>query len=79
MLWLRQDGHLLADKLFKFIFLDENALILIKTSQKCVLKVPINKIQHWFRLWHSSKFTDTYIHHSASINITLGCEYDTVG
>ena len=47
----RQNGRHFADDIFKWMFLNENVWISIKSSLKFVPKGPINKIQHWFRWW----------------------------
>ena len=51
-----QNGHRLADDIFKCIFLNENLWILIKISLKFVPKGPINNIPALVQVmaWHNS-------------------------
>ena len=41
----------LADNIFKWIFLNENVGILIKISLNLILRVQLAIFQHWFRKW----------------------------
>ena len=68
-----------AEAIFKCIFLNENALISIKFSLKCIPKCPIKNIPVWVQImaWgrpgdkplsEPMMITDAYIRHSASMN-----------
>ena len=65
-LWLRQNGHHIADDIFKLIFLNKSVLIVLKISLKFVAKVRINNIPaspgwHQAIIWtKDGLFTDAY-------------------
>ena len=71
-----QNGHHLANNIFRSICLNEKFYILIKISQKFVPKGPIdnNPALIWITVWHRvvgkslsepmlARFTDTYMQH----------------
>ena len=78
---LRQNGRHFPDDIFKCIFLNENLWISIQISLKFVPKGPINNIPALVQVmaWRQPgdkplsdpmmiKFTDAYMHHSASMS-----------
>ena len=65
----RQNGHHFLDNIFKYIFLNENAWILINSSMKFVPKGPISNIPSVVQMHHSASMSEW--------NIISNCLYNT--